>query len=196
MAVLATNGPAGTARFPYIFTENSALNWQVCSAATGTCGGYAMAEATCTWTGVSGRQYTFHVVGLSADLEPGARGNYIYAKRNPDNTWRAIHVGHGDLSVRCSQCPAEMQCIKRLGATHVHVRSTAGGEETRAAVARDLLARYAEAHAPVGCTERATSVIAPEVANQKPIADRFGPITMGHKRPDNRGSDKPRRPAS
>lgn len=152
-----------------------------------------MAEATCTWTGVSGRQYTFHIVGLSADLEPGARGNYIYAKLNRDNTWRPIHVGHGDLSVRGSQCPAEMQCIKRLGATHVHIRLTGGGEETRAAVARDLLARYSEAYAPVGCTEGATSAIAAEVARQsKPIADRFGPITMGHKRHDNRGSEKPR----
>ena len=113
-----------------------------------------MAEATCTWTGISGRDYTFHVFAMDKLIEQGAKGNYIYAKLEPDKTWRPIYVGHGNLTARCTDCPHQMECIKKMGATHVHVRFTAGGEETHGAVARDLLARYFEAYAPFGCTER------------------------------------------
>lgn len=113
-----------------------------------------MAEETCDWTGISGRPYRFRVFDLDAPIQQGeGKGNYIYAKVDAANRWRPIHVGHGDLTFRCSHCVDQMECIKKLGATHVHLRPTPGGEETRKAITRDLLARYSQAYAPVGCTQ-------------------------------------------
>jgi len=112
-----------------------------------------MAEETCDWTGISGRQYTFRVLELSSGIDLAGKGNYIYAKPDAENTWRPIHVGHGDLILRCTDCRLLMECIKKMGATHVHLRPTPGGEETRKAITRDLLARYSQAYAPLGCTQ-------------------------------------------
>jgi hypothetical protein len=114
-----------------------------------------MAEhPTCTWTGGSGKQYKYFIWELPASLDPNQDGNYIYARRNPQNQWVPIYIGEGDLADRAGPNHHKADCIKRKGATHFHCHLK-DEQAARRAEERDLLARYTNAYEPEGCNERA-----------------------------------------
>jgi len=108
---------------------------------------------TCTWTGASGKNYTYYVHDLTFGFNKNQYGNYIYSKINSDNRWVPIYIGEGDLGERVSDDHHKAKCIKSKGATHVHAHKTSGkmageAEET------DLLVRYTNAYEPTGCNEK------------------------------------------
>jgi hypothetical protein len=107
---------------------------------------------TCTWTGESGRGYTYHVHALPISFNAGQLGNYIYSKLNANDQWVPIYIGQGDLGDRVSDSHHKAQCIKAKSATHVHVHlsATKKAAETEEA---DLLGYYANAFEPHGCNE-------------------------------------------
>ncbi len=107
---------------------------------------------TCNWNGVSGSAYKYHVHKLPSSFGRGRYGNYIYTKLNANNHWVPIYIGEGDLGDRIGDGHHKAQCIKIMGATHVHVHTT-GTKAQGTAEEKDLLANYKNAFAPSGCNE-------------------------------------------
>lgn len=72
------------------------------------------------WTGGSGITYTYSIVELG--VQPNvAYGNYIFAKRTPEGRWKAVYIGHGELSMLTDITLHERRdYILEQGATHVH----------------------------------------------------------------------------
>lgn len=96
--------------------------------------------ATVTWTGNSGRTYTYEVypVGTSFNDVPA---NYIFTRRSSDGVHTALYVGQTDnLEERITPAHHKWSCAKLHGITHIHVHQNAA-ESTRLAEERDLLAR-------------------------------------------------------
>lgn len=104
------------------------------------------------WTGASGKKYTYYIWKLPVDFSPDQNGNYIYSKLNENNKWVPIYIGQGDLKQRTDN-HHQAPCIKRKGATHIHVHLNVK-EEDRTAEEKDLLANYTNAYQPVGCNEK------------------------------------------
>lgn len=104
------------------------------------------------WNGASGKRYPFTVFPRHPTLPSGAKGNYIYAK-TIGNTWYAVYIGQGDVSVRATGDHHRIACINSKGATHVHIYPN-DSERDRLAVEKDLLAAHGEAYTPTGCNVR------------------------------------------
>ena len=107
----------------------------------------------CIWTGESGKEYTYYIWHLPADFKPHQDGNYIFSKKNDKGRWVPIYIGQGDLADRVSDDHHQAACIKRKGATHVHVHLNPK-EEDRTDEESDLLANYTNAYTPTGCNEK------------------------------------------
>jgi hypothetical protein len=72
------------------------------------------------WRGGSGITYAYSIVELG-DLPNVSYGNYIFAKRTPEGRWKAVYIGHGELSIRTDIALHERRdYILEQGATHVH----------------------------------------------------------------------------
>lgn len=104
------------------------------------------------WTGASGTEYKYYVWELPVSFGPNQDGNYIYSKLNQNNKWVPIYIGQGDLKDR-TENHHRADCIKRKGATHIHVHRNSGGQD-RLGEEQDLLAHYANAYEPNGCNEK------------------------------------------
>jgi hypothetical protein len=109
-----------------------------------------MADQTCTWTGASGKSYTYYVYPRGTVVNPGKDGNYVYSKLNSQNQWVPVYFGEGDLAARAGSNHHQKKCIDSKGATHVHMRLNAS-KDSRLAEETDLLAHYTNALAPLGC---------------------------------------------
>ena len=107
----------------------------------------------CTWTGGSGTSYTYFIWPLPASFSHNQDGNYIFSRKNDEGLWVPIYIGQGDLADRVSDDHHQAACIKRKGATHVHVHLNQK-EKDRLTEEADLLTRYTNAYAPSGCNER------------------------------------------
>ena len=107
-------------------------------------------HSTCTWTGASGKKYTYYIWPRNPDIKSGQMGNYIYAKKNANGYWVPVYIGQGDLSERCTKNHHRHQCINSKGATAVHLH-TNGAERDRLTEERDLLANHSQAYVPTGC---------------------------------------------
>lgn len=95
---------------------------------------------TIIWTGKSGKQYRYWIHRLPPNFKADS-ANYIFAKETP-NTWVAVYVGEtSDLSERFDNHHA-MPCIKRNGATHIHVHTTPGGAQRRRDEEADLITQW------------------------------------------------------
>ena len=110
-------------------------------------------EPKCTWTGESGTPYTYHIHPLPTTFNANQGGKYIYSRKNDQGKWVPIYIGEGDLADRVSDEHHQAACIKRKGATHVHVHLNPDGED-RTAEEADLLAHYTNAYKPTGCNEK------------------------------------------
>ena len=80
------------------------------------------------WLGLSGKSYRYIVFTIDRNLHTVATtldavgGNYCFARENPNHSWTPIYFGEtGDLSERFNN-HHKASCIKRKGATHIHVR--------------------------------------------------------------------------
>ncbi len=104
----------------------------------------------CSWTGASSTKYTYFIWELPADFNANQDGNYIFSKKNDKGLWVPIYIGEGDLADRVSDDHHQAACIKRKGATHVHVHLNTK-EKDRIAEEADLLAHYTDAYTPNGC---------------------------------------------
>ena len=100
------------------------------------------------WIGESGTEYIYYVFPIDAEV-PARSGSYIYAKRNEEGLWAPVYMGRGDLAKRCSD-PSLLDRIAAKEATHVHLRLNRR-ENDRIEELADLLTRYKNAFAPVGC---------------------------------------------
>lgn len=107
---------------------------------------------TCKWEGGSGEYYTYYVWKLPANFDSGQDGNYIFAKKNSEGLWVPIYIGQGDLRERAKN-HHKAECIKRKGATHIHVHLNKV-EENRLSEESDLLKVYSNAYSPYGCNEK------------------------------------------
>lgn len=108
---------------------------------------------TCIWTGKSAIDYTYYIWTLPVSFNAGQDGNYIYSRKNDKGQWVPIYIGQGDLHDRVSDDHHQADCIKKKGATHVHVHLNQS-EKARTAEEADLLARYTNAYKPYGCNEK------------------------------------------
>ena len=92
------------------------------------------------WTGSSGQKYTYEVYPIGTNFRP-VPGNYIFARYAPGE-WFPIYIGEtSDLSQRFDNHHA-MPCIKRNGATHIHVHENNSGVAARRAEESDLIRRW------------------------------------------------------
>ncbi len=96
---------------------------------------------TITWTGTSGREYTYRIyrIGTSFKDEPG---NYMFLKETKPHRYRSVYVGEtGSLDDRLSNPEAHHKrlCTKREGATHICVHINSKGEKARKAEEADLI---------------------------------------------------------
>lgn len=107
---------------------------------------------TCNWTGASGASYVYHIHSNPPYFDPNQDGNYIYAKMI-DNLWYPVYIGEGCLTDRCGNLHHKANCIANKGATHVHAHLNPT-EAIRKAEERDLLGRYTNAYAPIGCNDK------------------------------------------
>lgn len=99
-------------------------------------------QETIQWEGQTGRRYRYWIyyIGTSFKKVPG---NYIFAKQNvPLPDFSPIYIGETeDLSERFENHP-KMPCIKRNGATHIHVHINRDGKTFRKAEEGDLIERW------------------------------------------------------
>ncbi len=100
-----------------------------------------MANETIIWEGRSGAEYKYWIQSLPPNFK-AAPGNYIFAKETKIGTFMAIYIGEtGDLSDRFDNHHA-MHCIKREGATHIHVHTNSAGDQARRDEESDLIAKW------------------------------------------------------
>ena len=101
-----------------------------------------MADApSIEWEGKSSTKHTYWIYPIGQEFS-AVPGNYIFAKETEPNTWAPIYIGEtSDLSERFDNHHA-MACIKRNGATHIHVHRNNGGEKARKAEEADLIAKW------------------------------------------------------
>jgi predicted GIY-YIG superfamily endonuclease len=93
------------------------------------------------WDGKSGREYRYWIyeIGTTFSKNPG---NYIFAKEVKPLEWSPVYIGQtGDLSERLDN-HHKMPCIKRRGATHIHIHTGSQDEDTRLAEEKDLALRW------------------------------------------------------
>jgi hypothetical protein len=109
-----------------------------------------MSDETGLWIGESGAKYVYYVFERHPDLPKGRMGLFIYSKKNEENLWVPLYIGHGDISVRCNADADLIARINAKGATHVHVRLRSPESDRRAEIT-DLLTRYKNAYEPDGC---------------------------------------------
>jgi hypothetical protein len=96
-----------------------------------------MTAVTCRWTGVSGWVYEYEVHPLNTPLAK-VPGNYGLC-RIASGYWEPLYFGEAeDLSARCGASHEKWAAAVRLGATHIHVKGTAGGKASRCAEETDL----------------------------------------------------------
>ena len=107
---------------------------------------------TIIWNGASGTEYAYEIWDLPANFDPNQDGNYIYTFLNENNLWIPIYIGQGDLKDR-TENHHQADCIRRNGATHIHVHLNSG-EKERLAEERDILSNFPGAYQPTGCNER------------------------------------------
>jgi hypothetical protein len=105
---------------------------------------------TFEWIGVEGERYTYYVHDLPTDFDSGKLGNYIFARKGANGNWIPIYIGQGDLSVQTGHFHPQLDCIKELGATHVHVHPN-DSEWVRMSEEHDLLESYSKVFEPYGC---------------------------------------------
>jgi hypothetical protein len=104
------------------------------------------------WIGASGKEYNYTAHPLSIAFKGEVKGNYIFA-RHLEEGWLPIYIGEGDLSRRPTEDGDKMDCIKRKGATHIHIHLNPL-EEDRKDEEADLLRNYPESYAPRGCNKK------------------------------------------
>ena len=93
------------------------------------------------WHGLSGRQYRYYIYPIGATFK-AVPGNYIFAREVSPGRHRPIYIGETeDLSERFDN-HHKMPCIRREGATHIHVHRTDGGVATRRTEERDLVEKW------------------------------------------------------
>jgi len=101
-----------------------------------------MAETpTIYWEGQSGEKYKFwiYVMGTTFNDKEGA--NYIFAKETTKGSYKPIYIGEtGDLSERFDN-HHKMPCIRRNGATHIHVHLNTS-QTNRSAEETDLIQKW------------------------------------------------------
>lgn len=107
-----------------------------------------MADDTSLWIGESEEKYHYYVFERHPDV-PSRMGIFIYSKKNHEDLWVPLYIGHGDLAVRAAKDPALMAKIEEKGATHVHLRLRSMESDREAEIA-DLLKRYKNAYEPDG----------------------------------------------
>lgn len=96
-------------------------------------------EERVVWQGQSGEQYSYWVFDIDETFDK-APGNYIFAMRRDNNTWRALYVGQTkDLSERLTDSHEKKRCAVRLGATHIHAHANKNGEAARLKEEGDLI---------------------------------------------------------
>ena len=99
------------------------------------------ALGTIKWPGISGRSYTYWIYPIGTQFN-SAPINYVFAKETEPNMYEAIYVGEtSDASERSSD-HHKMPCIKRHGATHIHVHRGSDDADTRRAEESDIIARW------------------------------------------------------
>ena len=100
-----------------------------------------MIENVALWSGASGEEYKYYVYEIGTSFQ-NCPGNYIFAKLTGLGDWFPIYIGKtGHLNSRLS-CHDKMPCIKRHGATHVHVHKNSSDVEVRRLEKSDLLAKW------------------------------------------------------
>lgn len=100
------------------------------------------------WRGASGAIYRYWSYRLPAHFEPGFSGNYIYVRQEGER-WVPLYIGEDDLHRAVEAHPCA-ECLRALGATHIHANQ-GGLHQVRRDEAADILAAHPEASAPTGC---------------------------------------------
>ena len=96
--------------------------------------------ATIEWPGQSGKKYLHYIHLIGTDFRP-IGGNYIFSKLNAQGQWVAVYIGQtNDLNARFADHHAD-PCIKRNGATHVHVHGN-DNQQSRLNEESDLLSKF------------------------------------------------------
>jgi hypothetical protein len=107
-------------------------------------------KETSEWIGVDGQRYEYNVHDLPTNFDRGKYGNYIFAKKSKAGHWTPIFIGQGELGAKICEDHSQLECIKELGATHVHVH-TNDSEWVRISEEHDLLESYLKVFKPHGC---------------------------------------------
>ena len=96
---------------------------------------------TIQWPGQSGSEYKYWIYPIGTGFKE-VPGNYIFAKETRPNTWTPIYIGEtGDLSERFDN-HHKMPCIKRQGATHIHVHTSSANAAVRRTEETDLIIKW------------------------------------------------------
>ena len=101
-----------------------------------------MAEApTIYWEGQSGEKYKHWIYAMGMTFNDKKGANYVFAKETTKGSFKPIYIGKtGDLSERFDN-HHKMPCIKKNGATHIHVHLN-NSEQNRTTEENDLLQRW------------------------------------------------------
>ena len=94
------------------------------------------------WTGKSGKRYEYFIYEIGTEFS-AVPGNYIYSKLNSNGKWVAVYVGETEnLKNRDLESHHQKDCIKRNGATHIHVHKSSTVKSVRLDEETDLRANY------------------------------------------------------
>lgn len=98
-------------------------------------------EGEIDWIGQSDTKYHYWIYPIDTTFD-AVLGNYIFAKEIRSQEFIPIYIGEtGDLSERFDDHHA-MPCIRRNGATHIHVHKSSEDQEVRRAEESDLIAKW------------------------------------------------------
>lgn len=106
-----------------------------------------MTNNTAFWKGQSGRKYEYKALPIYGNNWNDVAGNYIFAKI-VGSYWQAVYVGQTESFEKRMPGHNELPCVRRNGATHIHVHTNAN-HDARLAEEKDLI----RAHQPA-CNEQ------------------------------------------
>jgi predicted GIY-YIG superfamily endonuclease len=101
-----------------------------------------MADApSMLWPGKSGKEYKYWIYTIGTTFTDKKGANYIFAKETTKGSYKPIYIGQtDDLSERFDN-HHKMPCIKRNGATHIHVHINTD-ESSRLKEESDLIEKW------------------------------------------------------
>lgn len=93
------------------------------------------------WDGISDKEYRYSIYPIDTQFKQKP-GNYIFAKETKPHNWLPIYIGQTDNLDERFENHHKKDCIRRKGASAIHVHLSSDDETIRCAEEQDLIKKW------------------------------------------------------